>query len=399
MNSCREKLLIINRSFWPVYPVIGEALMRFAEREATQHEVAVVLQDHVGIRQKLEQLQRGRGVHFYPCKAWAVSGSTIARRIVDAVFFMIWVLLVLLWFRPTRVYVSTDPPVLVPFMVMLYSRFFGANYIYHLQDVHPEATNVVVPVNPVVFRFFRWLDSISMRRAGLLITLTAEMAREIHRRSGVEQSSVVILQNPSVAFDGISTVRKKKVGFVFCGNAGRLQRIPLLIDAIERYVEQGGSLVFVFAGAGVYSEKLQQLARKYPSSVTYHGFVPAHEAARLNCEYEWALLPIEDEVTRYAFPSKSSSYVFADALIVAICSRSTSVAAWVVDHDLGVVVEPQIQDLCEFFFDVEKGKISRNLFSSDRSALKEQLGFDLFVDRLSTLVFKGTASVCTPEYL
>lgn len=398
MNSRREKLLIINRSFWPVYPVIGEALMRFAEREAARHEVAVVLQDHVGIRQKLEQLQRGKGVHFYPCKAWTVSGSTIARRIVDAVFFMVWVLLVLLWFRPTRIYVSTDPPVLVPFMVMLYSRLFGVHYIYHLQDIHPEATNVVVPINPIFFRLLRWLDGISMRRAGLLITLTAEMAQEIHLRSGVEQSSVVILQNPSVVFDGIAAVHKKKVGFVFCGNAGRLQRIPLLIDAIERYVEQGGSLVFVFAGAGVYSGNLQQLAQKYPANVTYHGFVSAHEAARLNCEYEWALLPIEDEVTRYAFPSKSSSYVFADALIVAVCSRSTSVAAWVIGHDLGVIVEPQIQDLCEFFFDVEKGKINRSRFSSDRSALKEQLGFDLFVDHLSALVFKGAGSVCAPEY-
>ncbi len=29
----RLDLVIINRSFWPVYPVIGEALMRFAEQQ------------------------------------------------------------------------------------------------------------------------------------------------------------------------------------------------------------------------------------------------------------------------------------------------------------------------------------------------------------------------------
>lgn len=397
MNHNREKLLIINRSFWPIYPVIGEALMRFAEREAKRHDVAVALQDHAGIRKHLEQQQRGKGVRFYPCKAWTVSSSTVARRIADAIFFMVWILLVLFWFRPTKIYVSTDPPVLVPFIVMLYGRIFGVPYIYHLQDIHPEAANVVVKINPLVFRFFQWLDAISMRRAKLLITLTAEMAQEIHRRSGVEQAGVAILQNPSVDFDDLVVAKAKKRGFVFCGNAGRLQRIPLLIDAIEYYLQQNGSLDFVFAGGGVYSEKLRQLAQKYPSNVTYHGLVSAHEAARFSCEYEWALLPIEDEVTRYAFPSKSSSYVFADALIVAICSSTTSVAGWVVAHDLGIVVQPRVQDLCNLFFDVEKGKVRRDQFCSDRSALKQQLGFDLFVDRLSVLVLNGAKSICAPE--
>lgn len=399
MNHRHKKLLIINRSFWPIYPVIGEALMRFAEREAKHHEVGVVLQDHAGIRQQLERQQRGKGVNFYPCKAWTTSGSTIIRRIADAIFFMVWVLIILLWKRPNKIYVSTDPPVLVPFIVMLYSRLFNADYIYHLQDIHPEATNVVMPMNSLVFRFFRWLDVASMRRARLLITLTAKMAQEIQQRSGIEKNSIVILQNPSVAFDGIPAVGEKKNGFVFCGNAGRLQRIPLIIDAIEDYIEQGGSLVFVFAGAGVYAEKLQQLSLKYPANVVYHGFVSADKAAQLNCEYEWALLPIEDDVTRYAFPSKSSSYVFADALIVAVCSRSTSVADWVVTNDLGVVVEPQAQELCQFFFDVENGNINRNQFSLDRSILKQQLGFELFVDRLSSLVFNGNPNVCAPEYL
>ena len=45
------------------------------------------------------------------------------------------------------------PPVLVPFIVMLIQQGFGARYIYHLQDIHPEATNVVLPVRPIVFRF------------------------------------------------------------------------------------------------------------------------------------------------------------------------------------------------------------------------------------------------------
>lgn len=383
MKKRKEKLLIINRSFWPIYPVIGEALLRFAERQAEDQDVGVVLQDHAGIRQQLTEHNRGKGVKFFPGKAWSISGSGIFRRIIDAVFFMCWVLIVLLWQRPTKVYVSTDPPVIVPFIVMLYSKLFGASYVYHLQDIHPEAANVVIPVNPLIYRFFRWLDSVTMCQASLLITITEEMAEEIKKRSST-QAPVQILANPSVAFEGI-TVTDKQVGFTFCGNAGRLQRIPLLIDAISAYCEQGGQLPFVFAGGGVYASALKELATKY-SNVTYKGLVSPTEAAQLNANYQWALLPIEDEVTRYAFPSKSSSYVYSGAFIAAICGSQTSVAQWVTQHKLGEVVAPNVANLIEFFFAVEKDQIDMSNFDTDRSQLKDSLSFEVFLLKLTELI-------------
>lgn len=383
MKQRKEKLLIINRSFWPIYPVIGEALLRFAERQVEDHEVGVVLQDHAGIRQQLTEHNRGQGVKFFPCKAWSISGSGIFRRIIDAVFFMCWVLIVLLWQRPTKVYVSTDPPVIVPFIVMLYSKLFGASYVYHLQDIHPEAANVVIPVNPLIYRFFRWLDSVTMRQASLLITITEEMADEIKDRSST-QAPVQILANPSVAFEGI-TVTDKQAGFTFCGNAGRLQRIPLLIDAISAYCEKGGKLPFLFAGGGVYASALKELATKYPN-VTYKGLISPTEAAQLNANYQWALLPIEDEVTRYAFPSKSSSYVYSGAFIAAVCGSQTSVAQWVAEHQLGEVVAPNVANLVEFFYAVEKNQIDISSFDTDRRQLKDSLSFEVFLTELTGMV-------------
>lgn len=382
----RERLLIINRSFWPIYPVIGEALLQLAERKARDGaDVNVVLQDHAGIRQQLELHQRGQGVRFFPCKAWSISGSSIVRRIADAVFFMLWVAWSLLRLRPSMVYVSTDPPVLVPFIVMLYCKLFGARFVYHLQDIHPEAANVVVKLNPLVFRFFRYLDAASMRNATRLITITGQMAEEIRARSKTT-APVEVVPNPSVAFDGVTTAAEKVKGFTFCGNAGRLQRIPLLMEAIELYCARGGGLPFVFAGAGVYGEALRDLARRLPANVEYRGLITAAEAAQLNCDYEWALLPIEDEVTRYAFPSKSSSYVFAGAFIVAVCGGHTSVAEWVTTNHLGTVVAPEAEALCEFFFAVERGEIDASGFDIDRSILKKQLGFDVFVEKLDALL-------------
>tara|TARA_Y100000815_G_scaffold169383_1_gene153727 strand:- start:487 stop:1665 length:1179 start_codon:yes stop_codon:yes gene_type:complete len=380
----RLDLVIINRSFWPIYPVIGEALMRFAEQQAHSQSVGVILQDHDDIKRHLAREHRGDKVGFYPCRAFSLSGSSILRRAADAVFFMLWVFSVLLITRPKKVYVSTDPPVLVPFIVMVYSKIFRARYVYHLQDIHPEAANVVIAVRPIVYSFLRWIDAMTMRSASLLITITEGMAQEIRSRSGT-LSPVRILSNPSVSFDDVVLPEKKRLGFAFCGNAGRLQRIPLLIQAIDQYCAVGGLLPFVFAGGGVFSEDLKQLSTKHPN-VTYLGLVSPLQAAQLNADYQWALLPIEDEVTRFAFPSKSSSYVFSNALVAAVCGRETSVAKWVLQNNLGVVLEPVADALCQFFLSVENGSFSQNVFDINREQLKGELGFDVFVRRLSALV-------------
>jgi len=60
------KVAIINRSFWPVYPVIGEALLRLAERLTKKNlDVYVCFQDQRNFFQdKLKKAGRGKGVNF-----------------------------------------------------------------------------------------------------------------------------------------------------------------------------------------------------------------------------------------------------------------------------------------------------------------------------------------------
>lgn len=119
----------------------------------------------------------------------------------------------------------------------------------------------------------------------------------------------------------------------------------------------------------------------------YKGQVSPAEAAQLNANYQWALLPIEDQVTRFAFPSKSSSYVYSGAFIAAVCGSQTSVAQWVKQHKLGEVVAPNVAELIEFFFAVEKGQLDISSFDTERRQLKESLSFEMFVERLTLLVW------------
>ena len=50
----RYDLVIINRSFWPSYPVIGEGLLRLAENLASHKKIAVIMQGNIHIKKSLK---------------------------------------------------------------------------------------------------------------------------------------------------------------------------------------------------------------------------------------------------------------------------------------------------------------------------------------------------------
>ena len=379
----RYDFLIINRSFWPIYPVIGEGLLRLAEELACTKKVGVILQDHVGIKKKLKSENRGLGVIFFP--GWAISNSSsnILIRVLDSIFFMFWVIGCLLLTRPRNIYVSTDPPVIIPFVIAIYSKVFKTKFIYHVQDIHPEASNAVMKLNSLIFYLLKIIDNFTLWHANLLVTLTSEMRVEIINRSNTKKN-ILIIDNPSISFKRSLPSTEKIRGFSFTGNLGRLQRIPLILEAIEDYRKKGGRLNFLFAGGGIYSNLVSKFS-KLNSLISYKGFISPENSALLSSKYEWALLPIDDKITNYAFPSKTSSYVFSGAKILAICGEHTSVAQWVKFNNLGIVISPKVSKIVEFFFKLENGQVDSTMFDVDRKKLKKRLHIDVFVQNLKSV--------------
>lgn len=379
----RYDLLIVNRSFWPVYPVIGEGLLRVAESFAFSKKVAVILQNHTDINKHLKEFKRGAGVNFFPIRAFSNSSSGLVVRVLDSIFFMFWVFFCLIKTRPKNIYVSTDPPIVVPFIIAMFSKIMNFKYIYHLQDIHPEASNVVLKINKSLFNLLKKMDNFTMTRASILITLNEEMKIEILSRINI-QKEISIIENPSIPFNIDISLEKKK-GFSFTGNIGRLQRIPLLINAITEYRQRGGSLEFAFAGGGVFSDQIFELSKNI-SLIKNYGLVTSQQAGSISSKYEWALVPIEDEVTRYAFPSKISSYIYSGAKILAICSDETSVAKWVKTNQVGIVVKPTLDAVVDIFFKIEKSKIDTDFIDLDRKELKKNLHMDRFVKNIKSKI-------------
>lgn len=383
MFKKKYDLAIVNRSFWPSYPVVGEALLRLAEKIGPAKRVVILSQGEKKLKNLFVSNNRGNYVDASTLLIPARSNISLFRRVFELLFFMFWVFIKLCILRPKTVYVSTDPPVLVPFIVMLYSRIFKARYIYHLQDIHPEITSIYLGRKGFIFSFVKWLDNLTLRNASKVIVLSRQMENTIRERTSI-RCPIEIVDNPSIDLS-VRSVTADPKALVFCGNAGRLQRIPLLISAIRKHYEQGGGLKFHFVGSGLFARELVTLSEEF-KNVTYHGFLLPSETAKIITNCSWGLLPIEDEVTKFAFPSKSSTYVASGLSVLAICGVDSSVGQWVRENVAGLLINPEIRDILECFAEIDAGTIKHEIEKSTLKNVRIRLSFDFFVKRLEQLI-------------
>ena len=379
----RYDFVVINRTLWPKYSIISTALLNLLEKKLNSNtKVALVAQCNNHNKADLHKSKRSIGIKFFLAKAFSNSSSSLMIRIFDSLFFMLWVSILLIITRPKNVYISTDPPLIVPSIVALYSKFSSSKFIYHVQDIHPEATNLFVNINIFLLNILKKIDNFTLCRASKIITLNEEMKLQIILRSKTKKE-IKIISNPSVPHNSLKLIKKKK-GFFFTGNLGRFQRIPLLLDAINEYSKKGGILKFIFIGGGIYANKILEQSKNNPL-VKYFKKMPFLKAKNIAENYEWALAPIDDQITKFAFPSKLSTYACTGAKILAICGEQTSVAQWTQDNRLGVAVKPKIEDLVEIFFQIEKQTLQDTFIDLERYQLKKDLSLDKFVNNLENL--------------
>jgi glycosyltransferase involved in cell wall biosynthesis len=381
------KFMIINRSFWPSYPVIGEALLQLAERAVARgHAVFLITQGQEDLKVQLSRKKRGKGCVFFQGAKFSNQSNRLLFRAFDSFVFLLTVIFRLVQTRPDKIYVSTDPPVLIPFFVMVYCKLFRAKFIYHLQDIHPEATNAITQLNSSVFNILVWMDTQAMLAASSLITISEQMLEEIQKRTKTDVC-VYRINNPAASFSHTNAKKSKTAGFSFCGNAGRMQRIPMLLEAIQTYYDNGGKLPFVFAGSGVHTKSLIKMNINYPL-FDYLGMVDAEEAARVTAKYDWGLLPIEDAVTQYSFPSKTSTYLMSGVQVLAICGKNTSVAKWVFQNKIGKVITPSVEKVVEAFFDIENNREIKSKRNVQHVNSGDNLSISNFVNTIYHIVFE-----------
>ncbi len=379
-------LTIINGLFWPNNKIQGEALLQLAEKACHEgNKTLVVTQLSKNFHNVIMESGRGLGVDFKIRNPKTNSSSKILFRALDFLAFGCWVFWILIITRSKKVYVGTDPPLIVPFIVFLFSKIKKYSYFYHFQDIYPEVGQKIIKSSIVFIKLSLKIDALVINNASSIITITDEMKKTIIGRSNTSVE-INTLTNPGTTYK-LTNINKQINGFVYSGNIGRFQKIPLLIASINRYKKLGGKLPFMFIGYGFYSDKIKLLSNEY-EDVNYSKFLDEKANRELSSQYSWGLVPIEDETLKYAFPSKTSSYLNSNVKILSICSPNTNLAKWVVGNNFGINVRSNMDDIVDTFFKIENGFDINRI----KDISQEDFSIETYVQKIYSIIFKSKSA-------
>lgn len=343
-------ILLAHRYFWPDTAPYGLLLRRIAATlsGAEYYRVSVFTgqpaysSDVVaeGKRKRFEFVDENTQViraRLFPEKRF----RSIFQRL-NAVLYSLQLVLRILVKRPDAVMCSTQPPIVAAAMAQQAASLVGAQFIYHLQDIHPEVAWTSGLLRPSwASRLLLRIDARTCRKADKVVVLSDDMADSIEQRSGSMQKRPSVIQNfnlpnYSKANEVPPGLRKSPHVFrlLFAGNVGHFQNLECLVSAVS-HVHASQPFELVIMGEGKAKAKLQQLALRTPDSpIRFFPYQSLSTAETLMAEAEICVVSLLPEVYRFAFPSKVVSYLSLGCPLLVIAEKDSQLGR--LPSELGV---------------------------------------------------------------
>lgn len=246
---------------------------------------------------------------------------------------------------------ATIPPVVNGLCALLAARATGARFVYHMQDIYPEIGTVggLWSETSLRYRVLRALDTMVASRADKCVVLSADM-REALLERGVSKETITIINNIMLDASGGESSQDltgvKPIGnetaprrVVFAGNLGRFQGLENVLAGYRRYrdtTQAVNPLELHFLGDGAARNQLIAQAGDL-AGVVFSDHLPFDEAARYISDCDAGIVSIAPGVYRYAYPSKTMTYLGLGVPLLVVVEPESSLAREVSEHDLGIV--------------------------------------------------------------
>jgi colanic acid biosynthesis glycosyl transferase WcaI len=318
-------------------------------------------------RGQLFRTDRIGGVPVHRCWHYVPARATTLRRIWHELSFVLasWVR-VLFLARP-EVYLVVSPPLLLGPFASIMARIKRRPYVFHVQDLQPDAAVGLGMVDPGAFtRLLYRLESWAYRDAALVSGISDAMIRAFARK-GVPAAKRTLFPNwlrragrnadylpPARDRDPASRAFREKYeipgeAFLasYSGNLGRKQGLETLVAAAARLSKSApgpaeGRIVILLVGDGVMRQALEQqitsldLAR----SVRLMPLLADHEYQAMLAASDLCLVTQAPGTGQYFLPSKLLSVLSAGAAVLSVADRDSELAVAVGEGQFGVNVVP-----------------------------------------------------------
>ena len=344
------KLLFATRIYWPDTHLMRTLASRLA---ASGVDVRILTQQptqkSVNLGQRYPAREVDLGIHVRRLAPTPGAGRIGLLTKLDMALFPVKLVGAMILRRlkgdtPDYIAVQTMPPVLMGMSAALAARIAGARMIYHFMDIYPELAGVFGMIKPgsLSYRLAQRLDMLNIRMAHRCIVLTEEMADVLVAR-GAPREKMVIINNfvadatgdtpatvpPEYARrDGIHRV-------IFAGNLGRFQHLDAVLDAARRVCAARPDIEVVFMGGGVMQEQVRAAAEAEPG-IHYIPHQSVDQANAIVATASLGIVSLVPGIYRYAFPSKTFTYMALGIPVLAVVERDGDLARLVEEDGIGL---------------------------------------------------------------
>jgi glycosyltransferase involved in cell wall biosynthesis len=348
-----NRVLAIHRYYWPDTPPYASILRAIAERwAAAGHRVDILTSqpsykpEVIAHAPKVEQVH-GVTVRRLPMKP---DRSSRWRRVFNVGWFPVAVASrVLVGRRYDVVMCSTVPPVLLGWAVSLAARLRRARFVYHCMDLHPEIGRLSGEFSSgPVYKLLSRMELSACRRAAAIVVLSEDMERAVLDRDPALADRIVVLTNfelPDYEGEGDPDLaspvpaRPDRLRVVFTGNLGRFQGLDTIVQAVLGAGPELADVELVLMGEGAARPELERLlAEAGPAGAGRVTLVPHGSPRAVRALLRTAhmgLVSLSPEVIRFAYPSKTATYLGAGLPLLVAVEPDSFLARTVLEHRVG----------------------------------------------------------------
>lgn len=351
-----RRVWIVSELYYPEETSTGYIMTEIAEGLAEQFEIGVLCSQptYASRGQRSLSNETRNGVHIHRCWSTTLNKDVLPFRLVNMMTITLSIFLTCLHcFRSGDIVIVVTNPPLLPFAVLLASRFCRSKCCLLVHDVYPEALVAygIAKPNSLIVRGIGWLTKRLYKKMARIIVLGRDMDFMIRKKTGIIDQRIQIVPNwadtdfikpstcqghPLLAKLGLS----EKFIIQYSGNIGRTHGIEQIVACAE-ILKNDPLIHFLFIGFGGKKLWLEQHVRaRECSNITIMDYQPRTELPVSLTACDVAIISFVRGMMGVSVPSRMYNVMAAGKPIIAVAEPNSELAIVVSEEDIGWVVSP-----------------------------------------------------------
>jgi colanic acid biosynthesis glycosyl transferase WcaI len=246
--------------------------------------------------------------------------------------------------------VLVSPPLGLGFFGWLFSRIKGTPFVFHVQDLQPDAAVSLGMLKPSRFtQLLYQLEALAYAKAAGVSGISRGMVRAFERKN-VPAEKIILFPNGVAApvadfFPAPGAFRRRHqiptgtCVATYSGNLGAKQGLDILLDAAEKLMDRPVKIVICGDGARRAEMERQVAERKLKNLL----LLPLQDEAgyrEMQVDTSISLITQHKGTGQFFFPSKLLSAMLFSKPVLAVGDADSELALAVLDSHCGWVVPP-----------------------------------------------------------